>query len=270
MIKRIIKKIVPTFFLNLLKKKNSYGFFGNYQTWQEAKENSVGYDSDIILNKVRESSLKVKEGKASYERDSVAFSQKEVVEPVLSYLQNVAKENDNKLHVLDYGGSLGSTYYQHKDFLKNIDLKWDIIEQKNFVETGKKYFEDSTLHFHEDSALNKLLSEKPDLVLFGSSLQYIENSYSILEKITEASIQHIMIERTPFTDKEDRIVIQIVPKRIYKASYPARIFGLQKIKDFFVLKNYQLKTETPEGEMPIDGTKTVKLKGLYFQKNAQA
>src|SRR6187431_804796 len=48
-------------------------FRGNYQSWDEARRASVGYDAPAILEKVRVATLKVISGEAACERDSVAF-----------------------------------------------------------------------------------------------------------------------------------------------------------------------------------------------------
>ena len=50
----------------------------------------------------------------------------------------MAKNND-KLNVLDFGGSFGTTYYQNRKFLKHIKkVEWNIIEQKKIVQIAKK------------------------------------------------------------------------------------------------------------------------------------
>lgn len=73
--KQLIKNLTPPILLDLYRKYNfnKYGWQGNYQTWKEAENTSTGYDSDEIIQKVRASLLKVKNGEAIYERDSVIF-----------------------------------------------------------------------------------------------------------------------------------------------------------------------------------------------------
>ncbi|MDV3001980.1 MAG: hypothetical protein N5P05_003586 [Chroococcopsis gigantea SAG 12.99] len=79
-------------------------------------KDAEGYDKDIILETVKNSLLQVKEGQAIYERDSVLFDKIEYSFPVLTMLLKVALENDSKLSVLDFGGSLGSHYFQYRNF----------------------------------------------------------------------------------------------------------------------------------------------------------
>jgi len=97
MIKKILKNITPPFILKMLKNGSKYGFFGNYKNWSKASKDAVGYDSPAIIDKVKNSSLKVRDGRAAYERDSVPFKTKEYVWPVLAYLLHIASKNRNKL-----------------------------------------------------------------------------------------------------------------------------------------------------------------------------
>jgi putative methyltransferase (TIGR04325 family) len=73
-------------------------------------EASTGYDSEIILEKTRDALLKVKNGEAAYERDSVLFDEIQYAWPLLTSLMWVAAQAKGILNVLDFGGSLGTTY----------------------------------------------------------------------------------------------------------------------------------------------------------------
>src|ERR1700686_2222088 len=95
----------------LLGKKE---FVGNYAAWADAKAASSGYVSDIILEKVKISLQKVKNGEAQFERDSVLFDKIEYSWPLLAGLLWVASREGNRLNLVDFGGSLGSSYYQNR------------------------------------------------------------------------------------------------------------------------------------------------------------
>src|SRR6266702_290349 len=86
------------------------GYFGNYSGYDKACQASTGYDSDLILERVRDALLKVKSGEAVYERDSVLFDEVQYSWPLLAGLLWIASCNGNRLHLLDFGGSLGSSY----------------------------------------------------------------------------------------------------------------------------------------------------------------
>ena len=58
-IRSLIKDITPPIILRLYKnKRQKYGFFGNYANWSEARKLTTGYDSDLIVEKVKNAALK--------------------------------------------------------------------------------------------------------------------------------------------------------------------------------------------------------------------
>ena len=56
-----------------------WGWFGDFPNWQAAQAACGGYDSDEIIEKVRVSALKVINGEAAFERDSVCFLKKKMM-----------------------------------------------------------------------------------------------------------------------------------------------------------------------------------------------
>ncbi|UJS18593.1 MAG: methyltransferase, TIGR04325 family [Candidatus Jettenia sp.] len=242
--KEVIKDLIPPLLLRIYQRTTiNYGFFGNYSSWDEAKKVSTGYDSDLILDKIRDSMLKIKTGEAVFERDSVVFNTIQYSWPLLAGLLWIASKNDNKLSIIDFGGSLGSTYFQCKNFLSNLDdLKWSIVEQSKFVTCGKEMFEGEQLRFFYD--LESCQAQvRANVILLSAVLQYVENPYSFLEKIINMDFKYILFDRTPFLEKgKDRITIQKVPPCIYTASYPAWFFSKEKFLDLFS-ERYKLIAE---------------------------
>ena len=92
-----------------MRSENNTSFEGRYSTWQEADALCIGYDNMDIFEKVLSTILKIKNGEAVYERDSVIFDQIEYSWPVLTGLTCAAAQNYGCLKVLDFGCSLGSS-----------------------------------------------------------------------------------------------------------------------------------------------------------------
>ncbi len=124
-----------------------WGFFGNYKTWQAAAADCEGYDDAAILDSVVAAARAVKNGEAIYERDGFLFHEKQEIEHLTFWLNRVV-DADERLSVLDFGGSLASLYHQHRNFLRQFfDMNWCVVEQPHFVGIGKKEFESDTLKF---------------------------------------------------------------------------------------------------------------------------
>lgn len=223
---------MPPIVFDLIKifKKNRYGWHGSYESWDEARRISDGYAKSDILEKVKNSLLLVKEGKAVYERDSVLFDSIEYSWPLLSGLMLGAARNSGDLSVLDFGGSLGSTYYQNRNFLNIIgNIEWSIIEQSNFVACGKEFFEDDVVKFY--ASIEECLNvRKPNILILASVLQYIEDPYVLLQYLSQFDFDIIILDRTIFNiSHTDIITIQTVNPIIYDASIPSHLLDAKKI-----------------------------------------
>lgn len=264
-----VRDLIPPAIFKLYQRLfNRYGFSGNYATWEDAKKVSSGYDSALILDKVKEALLKVKKGEAVYERDSVIFDKVEYSWPLLASLIWIAANEGGRLNIIDFGGSLGSTYFQNRKFLVDFDVKWNIVDQKHFVECGKKYFADDRLNFYYD--LESCLKEqKPSAIVFSSVLQYLEKPYEFMGNVLKHRFRYILIDRTTFVLKgDDRITVQKIPPEIYRASYPCWFFNLSAFIDFFC-RDYELMEEFDALAGTIDlGDTTAYDKGFVFRRKA--
>jgi len=243
-------------------------FIGRYGSWEDAKRNSTGYDERLILEKVKAAALLVKNGGAAFERDSVAFDTIQHPFPVLACLLRAAAGCEGRLSVLDYGGSLGSLYFQSRGFLSNLkELRWNIVEQPHFIECGKELFENDELRFY-NSVEECFGREHPDAALFSGVLQYVENPGKPIGLVINQGVKSIIVDRTPFTDSgEDILTVQRVPPSIYRASYPSWIFSERKFVGLFA-HGYSKVVDFDANDGTItSGGITAHYRGYMFEKN---
>lgn len=266
MIKEALRAISPPLLVNLFRKSTQrHGWFGNYATWKDAMKEATGYDSEAIAEKVLASVLQVKKGDALYERDSVLFDRIQYSWPLLAGLLWAAAAAKGKLHVLDFGGSLGSTYIQNRGFLSALDdLSWGVIEQKEFVEAGKLHMEDTILKFYYD--IETCVREThPNTFVFSCVLQYLESPYDMIRKAAVYEPQTILVDNMPFTNGKERLTVQRVPPQIYRASYPCWILNREQFIDAFrPAYNLVEHFESPLSIL-LDGNR-VPYEGFIFQK----
>jgi len=231
LIKLFIPPIIFILFKRKIFKKQDIQFIKTNLSWDEAYiQTSKGYSSNNIIKKCRDSLLKVKNGEYPYERDSVLFDDLQIFYPLLSSLFYISLLNMKKLNIIDYGGSLGSTYYQNKNILRDagIAINWNIIEQENFVICGKEIFENNELHFYNNICEVLEANNNISVYLLSSFLPYIREPYKILDEIKSKDIEYLIIDRTVFLQNEtkDILTIQNVPSAIYSVSYPAWFLSL--------------------------------------------
>jgi putative methyltransferase (TIGR04325 family) len=267
----ILYQTKMSFFKRKKDKKNQYGWFGNYSSWDALTSLSGGYEASTILDITKEALLKIKNGEAVYERDSVLFDQKIYPYSVISALLYTALECDKTLNVIDFGGSLGSTYYQVRDLIPpSVAMHWSVVEQENYVRCGQQLFADEILKFHF-TIRESLAAKKADVLLLSSVIQYLEKPYDFLLEVMNYGFKYILIDRTAFikNNQPDRLTLQIVSPEIYEARYPAWFLNEQKFLGYF--KDYEMKAEFTsyvegEQEMEIDHIKAGYDKGFFFVK----
>lgn len=274
LLKSTIKNAVPGFIKNTYhhyKYSRKYGWHGNYPSWEAARQHVTGYDATHILQKVKEATLKVKRGEAKYERDSMVFDHIEYSWQLLDNLLSIAAANGNRLSVIDFGGSLGTTYFQNRYYLRQLkEVKWSVVEQNEFVTTGRNEIADGTLQFYYtiDEAIEA--QGMPNVMIISSVLPYFEKPYELIEDLIKKNIPYIIIDTTYFNPGNgDRLTVQHVPPVFYEASYPAWFLDYNKVLAAFG-KKYTLLEEYKNNEILYLYGKLVQYRGFVLQlKNAR-
>ncbi len=234
--KSLIKKITPPFIFDSVKKMmTSSQWSGDFKSWAEASAQCTGYSEKDILEKLIHSQRVVSEGRATFERDTVLFFKEEYNFPVLASLFRTTKQD---LSVVDFGGALGSTFFQNRKALESLISKWAVVEQPQFVEAGIREFQDERLVFFSDLK-EAVQSIRPQVLFSSSTLQYLEKPFEMIEKMILLDVPFILLDRISFHQfPQTRLTVQKVPEEIYDASYPSWFF---KEEDF--LKAFQKKYE---------------------------
>ena len=229
-LKKFVMNCVPPILLEKTRKMRGFVVFdGDFKTWANAQAHSTGYDAPLILSKVRNAVQQVVDGKAAYERDSVVFQTLEYEMPLLACLLYVAASNDQRLTVADFGGSLGSTYLQHRSAIPvNIKLRWNVVELPHFVKCGRENYTTDQLAFY-DTLEECEAAENPDVILLSSVLHYLPDPHAFMRSLLKLKARFILIDKTPLFDSPDRLTVQNVPSSIYKASYPAWFLNASRL-----------------------------------------
>jgi putative methyltransferase (TIGR04325 family) len=272
-IRSIVRELLPPLLLRAIRRApapaTGITFSGNYAKWNDAVAASSGYNAQEILDRVEAATVRVLAGDKAFERDSVVFDSICHSFPVLAGLLRAAVENDGELSVLDFGGSLGSSFRQCRQYLSVVrKLDWRIVEQEHFVRRGRERFETDQLRFY--GSIDEAVAEStPEVVLISSVVQYLETPYSMLNELSNSGSRYLIVDRTPFAgDSNDRLVVQQVPESIYPASYPCWIFSRERFVATLETE-WEMLADYPsvDGVMAADGMR-VEFGGMIMRRRS--
>lgn len=243
-------------------------YSGRFDTWEDARRHSDGYDAPAIVERVKQAQLAVARGEAAYERDSVLFDKIAHSYPLVVGLLRAAVRNGGMLNVVDIGGALGSTYFQCRGLLEGVtSLRWNVVEQPAFVDSGLAHFQNDQLRFFRDLS-SCLAAERVNVAVLSGVLPYVEDPHAMLQEIAQARFSHVILDRTPLWEAGDRLTVQSVPASIYgfAVSYPAWILNREGVLAHF-LPAYRLLDEFDAlaGTIHVDGAKA-RDTGLLFER----
>lgn len=237
---------------------------GDYATWAEAQRDARGYADPAIAEKVVAAARAVRDGHAAWERDTVLFHEPAANAPLLRALRHAAAAAGGRLRVADFGGALGSTWWQHRPWLADLaEVSWAVIEQPALVEAGRREFTTGPLRFLP--TLDECTAATtPDVLLLSSVLPYLENPRALLTAALARPFRHVIIDRTGFVTRgRDRLTVQQVPPAIYDASYPCWFFDRVSLFAGFA-SGWRIAEEwKTEDEADIDAEH----RGVHFERN---
>jgi putative methyltransferase (TIGR04325 family) len=216
------------------RRSGRIGFTGPYARWSEAAAASTGYAAPDILARARAATAAVRDGAAKGERDTVILPHAEYSFPVIAGLLAAASMSRKGLSVLDFGGALGSSYFQCRPFLDwSRPLRWSVVEQPHFVECGRREFQTDELCFYE-TVEACVAAEAPEALLLSGVVEYLPEPLSFATRCRELALPVVIVDRTPMLDAGDsRLMVQHVPPQIYSASYPVWFLSRQALLDRF-------------------------------------
>ncbi len=109
-------------------------------------------------------------------------------------------------------------------------------------------------------------SNKSDIVLFSSVLQYLHKPEEIINQVVKYKIKYIIVDITSFTcNATHRITVQRVWPEIYEASYPCWFFNEQMFLAMFEPYYSVINTFNPLCSSNLENTY---YKGFILKFNA--
>jgi putative methyltransferase (TIGR04325 family) len=238
------------------------GFHGPFSTWEEAEALSNGWDSDIITKKKFQAAIKVRDGLSEFEQDSIMYDKIIYSETILAFLILHMSRHKNKISIIDFGGGLGTNYFQNRKILGglyNTSVSWNIVELPLLSELGREHFANSQLTFFSDIGdAIRAVRDVADSVLFSGSLQYIPEPFALLDQVIDRGGKLLAFDRLVVSPTENHAVFVHVPhpEYYYPATYPSWCFSKELFIRNLAARGFQLVehfTRHPDRHFDICG-----------------
>src|SRR5262249_10376141 len=234
-------------------------FEGPISSWEEAVVLSDGWDSPAITTKALSAALKVRDGLAEFEQDTIVYDKIMYSPTILAFLFLALAQRKDRLTIIDLGGSLGSNYFQHRKLFKQIThtaIAWNIIDRPHIVKLGNEHFQNSELKFFPSlEAVRARVAARPEAFLFSGSLQYFSEPLSALNDVVTAGAKIIAFDRVLVSPQADHaIYIQHCdPEQYYAATYPVWCFSRDALIGHVTARGFKLVEHfTPQPNTHFD------------------
>lgn len=242
-------------------------FEGDFASWAEARAAAGGgYDAGEIVERVLAATRAVRDGRAAFERDGVAFPRRIGEDGLVAALRTVAAASGGRLRVVDFGGSLGTTWWRHRGELADLrDVRWDVVEQPAFVAAGRAQLGGTGLRFFASVAEAGGAAEH-DALLASTSLQYLPDPPAEIARWVAAGFAWIVLNNVPLhARRPDRLAVQRVPPEIYPASYPVWFFNRERLLGRFAADYDVVREFASEAVWPV-GWRQYRSTGLLLRR----
>jgi putative methyltransferase (TIGR04325 family) len=227
-------------------------FEGPLLSWPEAAARAAGWNratDEIALSAAQ----KVIDGLAVAERDGIALDSTHHSTTVLAFLAMLAARH-HAVRVIDFGGGLGSNYYQGRTVLSALGLpvSWTVIERPSLAAIGREKFQTEELQFSETiEAVSKICAG----LIFTGSLQYVPDPFDttspMLDDIEIVALDRVLVSN----DSEHAVFVQHPPSwhPWRDHSFPVWRFSRGRLMEWFKARGFKIIEEFSIPSRPETG-----------------
>jgi putative methyltransferase (TIGR04325 family) len=231
-------------------------FEGPLSSWASATENASNWDDPEIVQCFLTAALKVRDGRATFERDGIPYDQIIYSPAILAFLL-LAISRHQALHVVDIGGALGSNYLQNVKLIRHsaaTSINWHVVERPALVKIGVENFQTAELSFF-DNVSDAML--KDAVVLFSGSLQYLDEPLALLAELTEQT-DIIGLDRVVVSPSAEHATFVMHPNfpPFPRVSFPTWCFSRDALVKWFGERGFALVehfTQNPQSNFDVCG-----------------
>jgi putative methyltransferase (TIGR04325 family) len=230
-LKQIVKRLVPEFLLQLYRgfRETRYRmrrtYSGVYASLDNVATAGAGYeDKEWPVTAAQYSRWAIAQNKSGFIPAAVANET-----ALLPLLVSVTRAK----RVLDFGGATGFSYIAAKyGAMRGVD-RYVVVEHPNVCAQGRELFKDDA----KVEFVDRIPREQFDVVLIGSSLQYVSDYKGLLKQLTDSKPRWVLFTKLPAGDNVTFATAQINLPGKTLASW---LFNAGKIVSIMDQLNYKL------------------------------
>ena len=157
----------------------------------------------------------------------------------LYYISSLISES-GKCNIIDFGGGTGYSYFSlYPYFIYPKNIFYNVIDiNEHLLRLGIDYANKENLS-HLITFSNELISSpqlKTDIVFINTALQYIENTFEMLDKLIALEPEYFILTRLIAGDIEQFITCQYV----HGKSTPCIFLNIRQLDQYFNKNKYKL------------------------------
>lgn len=275
---KVAKRLLPEAARRWLRARLGWRWLrGDHATWAVAvaaaergsggRRGTAGDDrgrgGGAEIERVLAAARAVRTGCGAWERDGEVFAEPAVHEPLLAALRRVAASEGGRLALVDFGGALGSTWWQHRAELAPLEVDWRVVELPALVAAGRREFAGGGLGFFEtvDAAT---ADGRPTAILFSGVLQYLENPWGALADAAKRRFRHVIVDRAGCLGggaERDLLTVQHTPPEHGGGRMPCWLFARERL-EAALGDEYERVSEWTEDFDRLDARATYR--GMHF------
>lgn len=175
------------------------------------------------------------------------------------------KDVGRKADIVDFGGSLGVSWFQNHTLLDGFLGRYGVVEQKCVADLGRAEVPEVEFFYTIEECLAAGLSR--DVCVLSSVLQYLDDPLRIVDEIIDAGFCNVIVDRGLFATKSvpPRIAIQYLRGK-NTGQYPISIMERKDVLSKFLTRGYSLVSEWESFDvMPVKvGCRAINLQSQGF------
>lgn len=263
-----LRMVLPYGVVQAIRRHNR-GILGSYRTWEDALQATGPYQPEmtVLIETVR----KYRDREPSF-LNRYDPSSRVIWYPLLAGLLTAGIRCEGRLSVLDFGGSLGQTWFGLEYALRYLPFPttWCVVDQRECVEAGAQLFQSDQLRFYA-SVEAAASAQASNTVVCSSTLQYLDQPYDTLDMLARLRVPNIILDRTVISNGDTELIMrQRTPADMGGDVHPLRALKRTRLAGVLADRGYELHDDYRYRDYPMDGDAATERCMMFLRSPGQS